>query len=71
MQFPIGIDSERFIHALEFPKVQEHIKELKERFAGRKVCSLSPSLLYALCARQSGACVFPILKFDNYEVDDF
>ncbi|KAI3466017.1 hypothetical protein Pfo_022680 [Paulownia fortunei] len=35
--FPIGIDSERFIRALEVPKVQEHIKELKERFTGRKV----------------------------------
>lgn len=35
--FPIGIDSERFIRALEVPQVQEHIKELMERFAGRKV----------------------------------
>ncbi|PIM99360.1 Trehalose-6-phosphate synthase component TPS1 [Handroanthus impetiginosus] len=35
--FPIGIDSERFIRALEVPEVQEHIKELKERFSGRKV----------------------------------
>ncbi|KAJ9560776.1 hypothetical protein OSB04_005936 [Centaurea solstitialis] len=35
--FPIGIDSDRFIHALEAPQVQEHIKELKERFSGRKV----------------------------------
>ncbi|GMY37796.1 alpha,alpha-trehalose-phosphate synthase [UDP-forming] 1-like isoform X1 [Fagus crenata] len=35
--FPIGIDSERFIRALELPQVQEHMKELKQRFAGRKV----------------------------------
>ncbi|KHN06447.1 Alpha,alpha-trehalose-phosphate synthase [UDP-forming] 1 [Glycine soja] len=35
--FPIGIDSDRFIQALELPEVQEHMKELKERFAGRKV----------------------------------
>ncbi|XP_022847634.1 alpha,alpha-trehalose-phosphate synthase [UDP-forming] 1-like [Olea europaea var. sylvestris] len=35
--FPIGIDSDRFIRALEVPQVQEHVKELKERFAGRKV----------------------------------
>lgn len=35
--FPIGIDSDRFIRALEVPQVQEHIKELKERFAGKKV----------------------------------
>ncbi|KAI4298191.1 hypothetical protein L6164_031779 [Bauhinia variegata] len=35
--FPIGIDSERFIRALELPQVQDHMKELKERFAGRKV----------------------------------
>ncbi|KAK6157498.1 hypothetical protein DH2020_011746 [Rehmannia glutinosa] len=35
--FPIGIDSQRFTRALEVPQVQEHIKELKERFAGRKV----------------------------------
>ncbi|KAL1563789.1 threalose-6-phosphate phosphatase [Salvia divinorum] len=35
--FPIGIDSERFMRALEIPGVQENIKELKERFSGRKV----------------------------------
>ncbi|KAL8141303.1 hypothetical protein V2J09_007324 [Rumex salicifolius] len=35
--FPIGIDSERFIRALELPQVQEHVKELKKRFSGRKV----------------------------------
>nr|QCC72920.1 TPS1 [Mangifera indica] len=35
--FPIGIDSDRFMRALENPQVQEHIKELKETFAGRKV----------------------------------
>ncbi|KAG2331254.1 hypothetical protein Bca52824_002434 [Brassica carinata] len=35
--FPIGIDSERFIRALEVPDVIQHMKELKERFAGRKV----------------------------------
>ncbi|XP_059664689.1 alpha,alpha-trehalose-phosphate synthase [UDP-forming] 1-like isoform X2 [Cornus florida] len=35
--FPIGIDSDRFIRALELPQVQDHIKELKKRFAGRKV----------------------------------
>ncbi|KAL5537739.1 hypothetical protein UlMin_044569 [Ulmus minor] len=35
--FPIGIDSVRFMRALELPQVQEHVKELKERFAGRKV----------------------------------
>ncbi|KAF8025967.1 hypothetical protein BT93_F2715 [Corymbia citriodora subsp. variegata] len=35
--FPIGIDAERFIRALDTLPVQEHIKELKERFAGRKV----------------------------------
>ncbi|KAK1324388.1 Alpha,alpha-trehalose-phosphate synthase [UDP-forming] 1 [Acorus calamus] len=35
--FPIGIDSGRFIRALEVPQVQEHIRVLKERFAGRKV----------------------------------
>lgn len=37
LQFPIGIDSERFIAALKVPKVREHIEELKDRFAGRKV----------------------------------
>ncbi|XP_073149832.1 alpha,alpha-trehalose-phosphate synthase [UDP-forming] 1-like [Henckelia pumila] len=35
--FPIGIDSDRFIRALELPQVKDHIKELEERFAGRKV----------------------------------
>lgn len=37
VQFPIGIDSERFIRALDLPQVKDHIKELKERFAGKKV----------------------------------
>ncbi|KAM7524934.1 hypothetical protein LguiA_014836 [Lonicera macranthoides] len=35
--FPIGIDSVRFIRALELPQVKAHVKELKERFSGRKV----------------------------------
>ncbi|WCJ32331.1 Alpha alpha-trehalose-phosphate synthase [UDP-forming] 1 [Euphorbia peplus] len=35
--FPIGIDSDRFIRALDNQQVQDHIKELKERFSGRKV----------------------------------
>ncbi|CAJ1978442.1 unnamed protein product [Sphenostylis stenocarpa] len=35
--FPIGIDSERFIRALDLPPVQDHIRELQERFKGRKV----------------------------------
>lgn len=41
-QFPIGIDSDRFIRALELPQVRNDIQQLKERFAGRKVdvCSL-------------------------------
>ncbi|XP_062105953.1 alpha,alpha-trehalose-phosphate synthase [UDP-forming] 1-like isoform X2 [Humulus lupulus] len=30
------LDSDRFIRALELPQVQEHIRELKERFVGRK-----------------------------------
>ncbi|KAF4351807.1 hypothetical protein F8388_005085 [Cannabis sativa] len=40
LQFRIGIDSDRFVRALEIPEVQEHMKELKERFAGRKsICN--------------------------------
>ncbi|KAK7257131.1 hypothetical protein RIF29_30873 [Crotalaria pallida] len=35
--FPIGIDSARFIRALDLPPVQDHIKDLQERFKGRKV----------------------------------
>ncbi|KAL1829613.1 hypothetical protein ACET3Z_008025 [Daucus carota] len=35
--FPIGIDSDRFIRALELPQVRNDIQQLKERFAGRKV----------------------------------
>ncbi|KAL5716529.1 Trehalose-6-P synthase/phosphatase complex synthase subunit [Ranunculus cassubicifolius] len=35
--FPIGIDSARFIRALKSPAVQAHVKDLQERFAGRKV----------------------------------
>jgi len=45
LQFPIGIDSERFIQALELPEVQEHMKELKERFAGRKVRTVYSKVL--------------------------
>ncbi|PIA52605.1 hypothetical protein AQUCO_01000468v1 [Aquilegia coerulea] len=36
-QIPIGIDCQKFIHALELPEVQAHIKELKEKISGRKV----------------------------------
>ncbi|KAL2494645.1 hypothetical protein Fot_38402 [Forsythia ovata] len=35
--FPIGIDSDRFIQALELPQVKDHIKELRDRFSGRMV----------------------------------
>lgn len=35
--FPIGIDSDRFIRALEATPVQDNIRELAERFKGRKV----------------------------------
>ena len=37
MQFPIGIDPERFIAALETDVVKSHVAELRARFAGRKV----------------------------------
>lgn len=43
MQFPIGIDTERFIRALEIPEVQNYIKEYKQKFSGRKVSPLSTS----------------------------
>ncbi|XP_058092649.1 alpha,alpha-trehalose-phosphate synthase [UDP-forming] 1-like [Magnolia sinica] len=35
--FPVGIDFDRFLQALELPQVQDNIKELTERFAGQKV----------------------------------
>lgn len=35
--FPIGIDPGRFTAALRTEEVQEHVKELQERFRGRKV----------------------------------
>ncbi|XP_054812417.1 alpha,alpha-trehalose-phosphate synthase [UDP-forming] 1-like [Prosopis cineraria] len=35
--FPIGIDSDRFVRALELPQVKDSIKEFEERFRGRKV----------------------------------
>ena len=35
--FPIGIDPERFLKALDTDKVKAHIAELRARFAGRKV----------------------------------
>ena len=38
-QFPIGIDAERFISALETNVVKTHVAELRARFHGRKVSS--------------------------------
>jgi trehalose 6-phosphate synthase/phosphatase len=38
-QFPIGIDPERFIQALETEPVKLHIEELRKFFNGRKVHS--------------------------------
>lgn len=35
--FPIGIDPERFTHALETDEVQSHVAKLLNRYAGRKV----------------------------------
>lgn len=35
--FPIGIDSDRFIRALDTTPVQGHIRDLTERFKGRKI----------------------------------
>nr|AAD00829.1 SL-TPS/P [Selaginella lepidophylla] len=35
--FPVGIDSERFIEAVETDAVKKHMQELSQRFAGRKV----------------------------------
>ncbi|KAL3839982.1 hypothetical protein ACJIZ3_024573 [Penstemon smallii] len=35
--YPIGIDPDRFIRALELPQVKDHIIDFKERFAGRKI----------------------------------
>ncbi|KAI3680862.1 hypothetical protein L6452_35639 [Arctium lappa] len=35
--FPIGIDSDRFLRALQLPQVKNYIKEFEERFGGRKV----------------------------------
>ncbi|XP_016672101.2 alpha,alpha-trehalose-phosphate synthase [UDP-forming] 1 isoform X1 [Gossypium hirsutum] len=35
--FPVGIDPDRFIQALELPQVKDIVKELKQRFAGYKV----------------------------------
>ncbi|XP_060973346.1 uncharacterized protein LOC115695316 isoform X4 [Cannabis sativa] len=45
LQFPIGINSDRFVRALKIPEVQEHMKELKERFAGRKIKSLQDKFM--------------------------
>ena len=35
--FPIGINSRKFQEGLKLPEVQGHMRELRERFAGRKV----------------------------------
>lgn len=56
VQFPIGIDSNRFIRALELPQVQDHIHELKERFAGRKVTIIFP------CVEVQMLAAFVLLK---------
>jgi hypothetical protein len=37
VQFPIGIDSDRFKRALDLAAVKKHVQELTQRFAGRKV----------------------------------
>ena len=41
LQFPIGIDSDRFIRALEATPVQDNIRGLAERYKGRKVHFIS------------------------------
>jgi hypothetical protein len=49
LQFPIGIDPERFIQALETDKVKYHIKLLRSRFEGCKVMySPEKKVLYKL-----------------------
>ncbi|XP_071690147.1 alpha,alpha-trehalose-phosphate synthase [UDP-forming] 1-like isoform X2 [Rutidosis leptorrhynchoides] len=35
--FPIGIDPGRFIRAIQLPQIKDRIKELQQRFSGRKV----------------------------------
>lgn len=70
MQFPVGIDSERFIRALENPQVQNCIKKLKEKISGKKVSLLSPSHSFLLTCH-SRAFVVPIAKLEYYRVDDF
>lgn len=73
LQFPIGIDSDRFVRALELPQVQDHINELKERFAGRKVgsvCSSESTILaiiieLANCA--SKICGYTYRDFVNFQ----
>eukprot|EP00192_Tetraselmis_astigmatica_P000069 CAMPEP_0117651800 /NCGR_PEP_ID=MMETSP0804-20121206/2286_1 /TAXON_ID=1074897 /ORGANISM="Tetraselmis astigmatica, Strain CCMP880" /LENGTH=1177 /DNA_ID=CAMNT_0005457803 /DNA_START=269 /DNA_END=3802 /DNA_ORIENTATION=- len=35
--FPIGIDPDRFIKAMDMPQVRSHVSELLNRYAGRKV----------------------------------
>ena len=39
--FPIGIDPERFVDALERPDVRSNIAKLLTRYAGRKVGPVS------------------------------
>ena len=39
--FPIGIDPERFLRALERVDVRSHIAELLNRYAGRKASPLN------------------------------
>lgn len=61
-QFPIGIDSDRFIRALKIPEVQEHIEELKERFKGRKVYDcLSPQCCCYLSCKNITTVYFSAL----------
>lgn len=46
VQFPIGIDSHRFIRALDVPQVQDRINELKRTFTGRKVSPFYMMFIY-------------------------
>ena len=60
MQFPIGIDPERFIAALETDVVKSHVAELRARFAGRKVGTHSMPLTPAVYSMEECTCSIQI-----------
>jgi hypothetical protein len=62
VQFPIGIDSDRFKRALELAAVKKHVQELTQRFAGRKVRRHTSLILIIICQKKETNLVLLFLE---------